>query len=89
MNYHPSSQLVTPLVDRNVDSVLFLSIGLNFIVTLLILFSFRMGEFILQYTNIHPITKATAVRAATVLNGHDNLARMNNLVVQSREFRLR
>ncbi len=73
-------------VARRQGSIIILAIGLAFIVILLILFSFKMAEFLLKYTNNQTLTEATALRVAMILNENDNAGKMNNLVVQSREL---
>jgi hypothetical protein len=85
MKYQRARKLKTR-VDRRQGSVLILAIGLAFIVILLILFSFRLAEFLLKYTNNQTLTEATALRVAMILNENDNAGKMNNLVVQSREL---
>lgn len=85
MNYQCSVQSIVRS-DRKHGSVLLLSIGLSLIVILLILFSFKMGEFFLKYTNNQTIAEATALRTAMILNENDYAGKMNNLVVQSREL---
>jgi hypothetical protein len=66
--------------------MLFLTCAIAFVLVLIVIFAVTLGKLFVHHVHDQSVTDATTLRAAAILNTNDQIGRMNNLVVQSREL---
>jgi hypothetical protein len=67
-------------------SMLLLACAIGFLLVMGIVFAIMLGNMFVHRVHDQSLTEATTLRAAVMLNANDQIGRMNNLVVQSREL---
>jgi hypothetical protein len=67
-------------------SMLLLTCAIGVVLVILIVFAVTLGQMFVHHVHEQSITDASTLRAAAMLNANDQIGRMNNLVVQSREL---